>query len=399
MAPTLHRGLGIGQVVDVGEELDARPIGAEGRQVAIGDQSVLDVEEFALDLAIGGGRLLVGTEDHHAVASVDDHQVAALDFRHDAIDAGDRRDAPAPGQDRRMAGRTADLGDDPGDRQLAQAHRLAGQELVCDQDDRLVPVPGIARGIGMADGLAGQVRADPQDHVPDIGHPLPEEILLDPRELRRIALHDRLKGGQGGHLLVFDEVVDPGQQRRVVDDLQVALEDLGRGVAQLLGDLLDQGFQVGRRVGHGPVEPLNLVGDLVGAVQGLFFDRAEDRLHAVGNPHHDARTHADSFTHVEPVSRFRDDRTEGTAASGRSSRPRSCGADIGGIPGAHPLTSREDPSTGYPELSAWDGLHEGIRRRSRMAGCEVSWNSLAISVPARRCRGLFRLREEPVPGD
>ena len=67
-------------------------------------------------------------------------------------------------------------------------------------------------GIGMADRLARQVRADPQDHVADVGHPLPEIILLDPGELRRIALHDGLKRRQRGHLLVLDEVVDLGQR-------------------------------------------------------------------------------------------------------------------------------------------------------------------------------------------
>ena len=105
-------GLGIGEVVDVRQQLDPRPVGAERGLVAIGDQAVLDVEELALDLAIGGGRLLVGPDDDHPVAAVDDHQVAALDVPHDALDPGDRRDAAAPGQDGRMAGRAADLGHD-----------------------------------------------------------------------------------------------------------------------------------------------------------------------------------------------------------------------------------------------------------------------------------------------
>ena len=168
------------------------------------------------------------------------------------------------------------------------------------------------------------MRADPQDHVADVGHPLPEIILLDPRELRRVAVHDRLEGRQGGHLLVFDEIMDLGEQGRIVDDLQMALEDLGLGLAQFLGDLLDHGLQVGRRLGHGPVEPLDLGGNLAGIVQGLLFDRAEDRLHAVGDAHHDARTHADSFTHVEPVSQFRDDRTVGYSTLGRVARTEPC---------------------------------------------------------------------------
>ncbi len=206
-----------------------------------------------------------------------------------------------------MTGRTADLGHDSGDRQVPQAHGLAGQELVRHQDHRLISVPRVTRSIGMPRRLACQVRADPQDHVADVGHPFPEVILLDPCELRGVAVHHGLKGRQRGQVLVLDEVVDLGQKGRIVDDLQVALEDLGLGFPQVLGDFLDQGLKVGRGLGDGPVELVDLGGNLAGVVQGLLFERAEDRLHAVCHAHHDARTHADSFMHDEPVSRFHDD--------------------------------------------------------------------------------------------
>ena len=96
-------------------------------------------------------------------------------------------------QDRGVAGAAADLGHDPGDRQVAQAHRLAGQDLVRDQDHRLVAARARARGPPRATAarLARQVRADPQDHVADVGHPLAEVVLLDPRERRRVALQAR----------------------------------------------------------------------------------------------------------------------------------------------------------------------------------------------------------------
>ena len=104
--------------------------------------------------------------------------------------------------------------------------------------------------------------------------------------------------------------MDLGQERRVVDDLQVALEDVGLGGTQHLGDLLDDDLQLGRRLRHGPVEPLDLRRDQARVVEGLLLDRAEHRLHAMGNADHDSRTDTDSFTHDEPVSRFRGDRTE-----------------------------------------------------------------------------------------
>ncbi len=199
-------GLGVGQVVDVGEQLDLSAVGALGGEVAIGDQPVLEIEEFALDLAIGRGRLLIGPNDDHAVAAVDDHQVAALDLAHDPLDARDGRDAAAPCQDRRVAGRPAKLGDD--------ARRSAGRRGSSPgwAGSRVPPGSPIRRRCGThrprsvwPNSSAGQVRLDPQDHVADVGHPLAKEILLDPRELRRVAVHHDLKRRQRRQLLFLDQ--------------------------------------------------------------------------------------------------------------------------------------------------------------------------------------------------
>ena len=132
--------LGIGQVIDVGEQLDVRAVGASCRQVAIGEQPVLGIEELALNFAIRRGRFLVGPDDHHAVAAVDNDHVAGLDFRQDPVEPRDRRNAAAPRQDRGMTRAAAQLGDDPRDRQVAEVHRLAGKDLMRHQDDRLIAV-------------------------------------------------------------------------------------------------------------------------------------------------------------------------------------------------------------------------------------------------------------------
>ncbi len=71
--------------------------------------------------------------------------------------------------------------------------------------------------------------------------------------------------------------------------------------AELLGDLLDERLQLGRRLRDGPVEALDLSGDLAGIVEWLRDRGAEHRLHAVGDPDHDSRTDTDSLTHDEPV--------------------------------------------------------------------------------------------------
>ena len=108
---------------------------------------------------------------------------------------------------------------------VAQAHRLAGQDLVGDEDDRLVAVGRAFRGTGPG-RLRRQVRADPRDHVADVGHPLAEVVVLDPGEGRGVILKDRLQCRERRQVLDLDQVVDLGQQRLVVDDLQVAPEDL-----------------------------------------------------------------------------------------------------------------------------------------------------------------------------
>ena len=290
-------------------------VGALGGEVAVGDQAVLEIEELALDFAISGGRLLVGPQEDHAVAAVDDHQVAAFDLAHDPLDPRDGRDAAAARQDRGMAGRPAELGDDPRDRQVPQAHGLAGQNLVRHQDDRFVAVACIAVArlagrIDVPDLLPRQVRLDPQDHVADIGHALAKELLLAPRQLGGVTVHDHLKRRQGRQLLIFDQSMNLGKERRVVDDLQVALEDVGLGGTQHLGDLLDDDLQVSRRSRHGPVEALDFRRNQARVVESLLLDRAQHRLHAMGNADHDSRTDTNSLTHDEPVSRFRGDRTE-----------------------------------------------------------------------------------------
>ena len=115
-------------------------------------------------------------------------------------DAGDGRDAPAPGQDRRVAGAAAGLGDDarrsagcpgssPGSGRISCATRITGSS----------PFAGTRRPASAASaGCSGQVRADPRDHVADVGHPLAEVLLLDPGEAGGVALEDRPEGREGG---------------------------------------------------------------------------------------------------------------------------------------------------------------------------------------------------------
>jgi len=84
----------------------------------------------------------------------------------------------------------------------------------------------------------------------------------------------------------------------------VALENLGLGIPDVLGDSLNVSSIVGRRLGDGSLEPVDLIGYQAGAFQGLLLERAEHGLDAMDNAHHDPGTDADTSTHDEPVSLF-----------------------------------------------------------------------------------------------
>jgi hypothetical protein len=94
------RRLRIGDVVDVGQQLDLRAVGGDRGVVAVQDELVLEVEELALHLAIGRDRLAVGPDQDQPVAAIDDDDVARADLVRDADDAGDGRDARLPREDR-----------------------------------------------------------------------------------------------------------------------------------------------------------------------------------------------------------------------------------------------------------------------------------------------------------
>ena len=91
-------GLGVGRVVDVGQQLDLGAVGADGGLVAVEDEAVLQVEELALHLAVGGGRLGVGADQDEPFAAVDDDRVAGADLGGDPDDARRRRGCPGSGR-------------------------------------------------------------------------------------------------------------------------------------------------------------------------------------------------------------------------------------------------------------------------------------------------------------
>ena len=145
------------------------------------------------------------------------------------------------------------------------------------------------------------MRPDPRDHVAHVVEPLTEVILLDAGELGGVGLHHQLEGRERRQVLLFDDPVNPGEQLGIVENLQMGLEDLGRGRAQLLIDPLDQALQLGGSLVDGMIEVSDLGGNLAGTLQGLRLARSQNRFHAVNHAHNHARTDADTLVHDQPI--------------------------------------------------------------------------------------------------
>ena len=141
------------------------------------------------------------------------------------------------------------------------------------------------------------MRADPRDHIANVGDPLAEVIVLDPRECRRVALQDQLQRREGRQLLHLDQVVDLGEQGLVIDDLKVALKDARLGAAELLSDLRDDRLELRDRERHGSLEALDLGRDQARIGEHLRLPRPEHRVDSVRDPDHDARADCNSLVH------------------------------------------------------------------------------------------------------
>jgi hypothetical protein len=225
-----------------------------------------------------------------------------------------------------------------------------------------VPWSGPAQGPGQR-----QVRADAGDHVADVGHPLAEVLVLAAGEGRGVFLQDHLQGRERRQALGADQGVDLRQQRPVADDLQVALEDVGLGRAELLGDLRDDRLQLRGGGRHGAIEPLDLAGDQARVAEVLGLVGAEDRIDPVGDPTDTPGLTATPLCMACSVLSFAPaaSRPAGPSGPTRSARP-------GGRPARGPI-----PGVG------WGGGQVG-RWSDRTEGGEPGRSEHRTGVPRRR---------------
>ena len=239
--------------LDVAQQLDADAVARLGGQIAERLQlGRLDADLLGL-VAVAGERLFVGLEDHQALVAVDDHQVAAGDLGQERAGADHGRDFQGLGHDRRVAARPADLGDEAADEAAVEVGRFAGREVVGQHQHRR----GEVRDAFAA--AAQQVPQQPLLDVEDVVGPLGQIGAFQPLEDLGVAAQRAADGVLGRVVPLADHLLQLAAEPRVLEHLQVGLEDRAVLLAQLGGDGLAVVGDFGGRGGDRLVEPLQLV--------------------------------------------------------------------------------------------------------------------------------------------
>ena len=198
---------------DVGQELDG--VAVVGRALAgracQGERAATRAFLEQVHLVIGGG------DDDLADTTVEGQHRAFLDT-HDALGLDDRRDAQLGSQDRRVRGRTTDLGDDAED-------GLRVRQVACHEDDGAIE--GRDAGLGQATQLADRAVA----HVVEVGRALGHVAAQAAQHLRVVL--DSVVDGLGDTEALLQLLVNGLGQATVTRELGGGLEDrlrLFRGV-------------------------------------------------------------------------------------------------------------------------------------------------------------------------
>ena len=239
--------------LDIAQQLDADAIERFGRQIAERlELAGLDAGFFG-PVAIAGQRLFVGLENHQALVAVDDRQFAAGDVGQERAGADDGGDFQGLGDDRRVAARPADLGHETADEAAVEIGRFARREVM-SQDEH-------GRG-KVRDPFAAAAEQMPQQSlfdVEDVIGPLGQVGRLQALEHLGVAAEDAADGVFRRVMPLTDHLLQFAAEPRVLEHLQVGLEDGAVLFAQLGGDALAVMGNFRRRGGDRLVEPFELV--------------------------------------------------------------------------------------------------------------------------------------------
>ena len=142
----------------------------------------------------------------------------------------------------------------------------------------------------------GEMAADAQDNVADIGQPLADVGVFGLLEQGGVFLQHLIQGVRGALMLIDDPGANFLGERRIAEDRLVCLENRRFGRANLRGDFRVERPEIGgRRIARALV-----MGQLRHHFLGFQLPRGwihEDFVDAVGGAHDDARRYSDSFAH------------------------------------------------------------------------------------------------------
>ena len=268
----------VGGTVDVGQQLQTDAVGGDRLLIAVLDQPAGEVGVLALQLAIGRLHLRTGIEINVSLAAIDGDQVAGVHLAQQAAQSGDGGNAEGAGEDGGVAGGAARFGDDAGDQMAVERQRLRRQNLLGDEDDRLMRIE-LGKMV-----FAVQLRENAADHVAEVGHALLQIRVGDLAEQLVIFVENLAQGGRGVDVAFENGGSDARAERRIAQQQAMGAKDGGLILANLLADALDGGVQFAGDRSAGVIETTDLAGQR-GSVQMEGFLLEQSMVHAKSAGH------------------------------------------------------------------------------------------------------------------
>ena len=160
------------------------------------------------------------------LVAVDDHLIAAGDVAQKRADADDRRQFQRLGDDRGVAARTADFGDESEDELAIEIRGFAGRQVVRQDDGRR----GEARKPLAA--AAQQMPQQPLFDIEDVAGPVGQPAMLHVLKDFGIAAQRAADGIFGRVVPIADHALQFAPQLGIAEHLQMGVEDGGVLIAQ-----------------------------------------------------------------------------------------------------------------------------------------------------------------------
>jgi len=156
-----------------------------------------------------------------------------------------------------MGGLAADVRGEAQHHAPVQLRRIAGRQIVADDDARLVEVAQFGLGL-----QPQQIVQDPPGHVAHIGGAFAQIVVFHRRQGGGIAFGDRVESVLGVDALLLNHADDLVQQRAVFQRQQVGVEDAALLGAHRRHDLALYLGNLGARLSQRRLQALDFPGQI-----------------------------------------------------------------------------------------------------------------------------------------